>query len=181
MLDRRSGDNAIAHLKKQNAATDRRHDRRPLQEEEFSRLLDAAATGPNVEGLPGTDRVMLYIMAAWTGFRRAELASLTLRSLDLDADSATVRVEASDSKRRRTDEIPLHPVVVERLQEWLGTKTKTLTETDPLFVLITAKKHIRETAKMMRLDLQRARAAWIEEAGSDDEEARREQSEFLLC
>jgi len=43
---------------------------------------------------------MLYLLAAWTGFRRAELASLTKKSFDLQAAIPTVTVGAGYSKRR---------------------------------------------------------------------------------
>jgi hypothetical protein len=36
----------------------------------------------------------MYTLAAWTGFRKGEIGSLTLRSLDLDGDPPTAIVEA---------------------------------------------------------------------------------------
>jgi integrase/recombinase XerD len=117
VMDRRCGDNPLTHLQKQNVATDRRHDRRALTAGEFSLLVESAMHGPPVEGVSGPDRAMLYIVAAWTGLRRRELSSLTLRSLDLDKEPPEVCVEAAYSKRRRQDRIPLHPVVVERLKQ----------------------------------------------------------------
>ncbi|HMP04937.1 MAG TPA: tyrosine-type recombinase/integrase, partial [Lacipirellulaceae bacterium] len=63
----------------------------------------------------------LYILAAWTGYRRKELASLTLKSLDLDGSPATVPVQAGDSKRRKNDVVPLHPAVVDRFKAWIAT------------------------------------------------------------
>jgi len=51
VMDRRSGDNPIAHLKRLNVKMDRRHDRRALDAEEFARLIEAATTGPPVQGL----------------------------------------------------------------------------------------------------------------------------------
>ena len=49
--------------------------------EEFTRLVDAARTGPKVESISGVDRAMIYVLAAWTGFRKGEIGSLTLRSV----------------------------------------------------------------------------------------------------
>lgn len=69
--DRQASDNPVSHLKKENAKTDRRHDRRTLTEGEFQRLVKAAETGPVVEAVDRADRAMIYIMAAWTGYRRA--------------------------------------------------------------------------------------------------------------
>ena len=102
----------------------------------------------------------LYILAAWTGYRRKELASLTLKSLDLDGSPATVPVQAGDSKRRKNDVVPLHPSVVERFKAWIATGG--LCDCDqPLFILRASRGGLRRTAKMMRLDLERACKAWM--------------------
>ena len=81
-----------------NILAGRRHDRRALSPDEFNRLLEAARNGKQVEGIPGPDRAMMYTLAAWTGFRKSEIGSLTLRSLDLEADPPTATVEAGFSK-----------------------------------------------------------------------------------
>jgi integrase len=111
--DHRTADNRLAHLRKYNVGTDRRHDRRPLSVDEFRRLIDAAASGPPIETIPAPDRARLYILAAWTGYRRKELASLNRHSFDLAGDPPTLRVLAAYSKNKRSDEIPLRPFVVE--------------------------------------------------------------------
>ena len=85
----------LAHLSKLNVRTDRRHDRRALSAEELKRLLEAARTGPRIEGIRGLDRAMMYAVAAWTGFRKGEVGGLTKRSLNLDADPPIATVEAS--------------------------------------------------------------------------------------
>jgi len=101
--DRRLLHDPLSHLSRLNVHTDRRHDRRALSPEEFVRLVEAARQGKRVEGISGPDRAMLYILAAWTGFRRRELGSLTLRSLRLDAQPPTATVAACYSKHRRED------------------------------------------------------------------------------
>jgi integrase len=156
--------NPLATLKRLNVATDRRHDRRALDEDEFRRLIHSAANGPEVEGLGGPDREMLYILATWTGFRRGELAALTLRSFVLDSEPPTVRLPARHSKRRKAEVIPLHPTVVERLRAWLETRDK-LDPDAALFELRTPKGHFRKTSKMMRLDLERAGIPYRDDEG----------------
>jgi integrase len=91
----------LVHMARQNVAIDRRHDRRALTHDEFAALVEAARNGKPVEGLVGPDRAMLYTIAAWTGFRKAELSSLTPRSLDLEGSPPTATVAAGFSKRRR--------------------------------------------------------------------------------
>ena len=170
--------NRLLSLKRVNVDIDRRHDRRSLTEDQFLRLVDAAEAGKPVEGLPGPDRAMIYVLSAWTGFRRGEIASLTLQSLDFDSNPPLIRLRAGSSKRRKKDVLPLHPLVVERLQAWLKGRG-AVNRTEPLFRLTTPKGEFRRTSKMMRRDLAAARAAWIEEAETDDEKAKREASDFL--
>ncbi|RCS41245.1 hypothetical protein DTL42_22005 [Bremerella cremea] len=178
--DRRVSESPVSHLRKENSKTDRRHDRRALSDDEFRRLIEAAETGSVVEAVSGKDRAMIYVLAAWTGYRRAELASLTLRSFDLTGENPSVRLQAIDSKNRKGGEIPLHPVVVERLQTWLSGRT-VADRNALLFPLRTESgKHLRRTSKMMKRDLEAARKAWLKEAEKDKEEYdRRVASDFL--
>ncbi len=153
---------------------DQTHTRRALTQEEFSRLVNAAERGAELQGIPGPDRAMLYILAGWTGYRRAELASLTLRSFILDGPTPSVGVKAGYTKNSRVATIPLHPVVVERVRAWLETK-EAIDQRAPLFQLRTAGGAWRRTADLMRADLAAARAAWIDEG----DRVARERSDFL--
>ena len=144
---------------------DRRHDRRALTAEEFEKLTQSAENGPVVETLPGPDRAMMYILAAWTGYRRKELSSLTLRSFDLDGPTPRVRVQAAyTNNKKRTDDTPLHPAVAERVRAWLAAKEDVAPDV-PLFPLRTYAWWWRKTSKMMRLDLERAGLPYIDEDG----------------
>jgi len=120
---------------------------------------------------------MLYILATWTGYRRKELGSLTLESFRLENNIPFVRVGAGDSKRKRKEAIPLHEYVVAMFKEWV--EDKNVSASEPLFNLNTPKGPGRKTAKMMQRDLAAARASWIEEAKSEEEKERRQQSDFL--
>ncbi|MCG8451074.1 MAG: site-specific integrase, partial [Pirellulales bacterium] len=170
--------NPVEHLSAINAETDVRWERRAISPEEFVRLIKAAATGPDVQCMCGPDRAMLYIVAAWTGYRRKELASITLKSFNLDSEPATVQVKASHSKRRKNDIVPLHPMVAQQLKDWLALKGNVKRD-EPLFNLRSKSGALRRTSKMMRLDLERARLAWVEEAQTDKERKQREESDFL--
>ncbi len=170
--------NPLLGMAKLNARLDRRHDRRALSEEEFSLLIRAAETGPPSWGLIGPDRAMLYVLAAWTGFRKGELGSLTLRNFKLDAEIKTVTIEASYSKRRREDTQILHPDLVEYLQDWLAQRKPT---PDEILFPISARtcKVERATSKMIKFDIESARAFWIDEATTDEERQTREASDML--
>jgi len=111
--------NPVAYLQALNPKPDVRRRRRALTADEFSALVNAAALGPPIQKMTGPDRSMLYILAAWTGYRRKELASLTRSSFKLTSNPPRVTVTAAYSKRRRQDAVPLHPEVVARLKPWL--------------------------------------------------------------
>ena len=164
-------------LKRLSVDEDRKHDRRALSDEEFVRLVAAAEIGGVIEATTGKVRAMLYILAAWTGFRRRELSSLTRKSFQLDADPPTVQVSAAYSKRGKKDTIPLHPTVAERLQEWFSSERFGLRE--KLFPLELPSGYFRKTAKMMQLDLAAAKKQWIEEADTEEERNDRSESDFL--
>ena len=178
--DGRAATDPLAHLSKLNVSTDRRHDRRALTVEEFGRLIAAAEYGPPIETILGPDRAIMYVLAAWTGFRKGEIGSLTLRSFRFDDDPPTATVAACYSKRRRQDTQILHTEVVRRLKGWLAAKAD-LTPDDVLFPVsgrVPGGKE-RKTHKMMRLDLKAARKAWLGEAETPEERQVREQSDFL--
>lgn len=172
--DRRAPDNALAHMAMQNVSTDRRHDRRPISTEELTAVLQAASKGPVVRQMLGADRAMLYAVAAYTGLRASELASLTRESFDLNLDNPTVTVAAAYSKRRRQDVLPLHESLVALIRPWLTAKP----EGQSVWPGNWAKG--KKAGAMLRADLKRARLAWIEEAAKDEDETnRRERSNFL--
>jgi integrase len=103
-----------------NAEVDRRHVRRVLDDELFASLIRAASRSEEIVfGHVGPDRAMLYTVAAYTGFRASELASLIPEQVALDGNPATLTVEAGYSKRRRLDTIPLQTELANRLRDWL--------------------------------------------------------------
>ena len=161
-----------------NPEEDRRHARRALEPEEFRYLLNAAKEGDIVQGISGEDRRMFYILAAWTGFRKGELGSITLRHFKLDGDYPTLRIAASYSKRRREDSQFLHPDVVAKFKEWATKKNPGPNE---ILFPVSAKScpFERKTSEMVEADLQSAREVWINEANSIAERKSREASDFL--
>ena len=178
--DRRANDDRLVHLAMLNVKVDRRHDRRALLADEFARLVEAAASGRSVVCISGADRAIMYVLSAWTGYRKAEIGSLTKRSLRLDDDPPTVTVAACYSKRKRQDTQVLHIEVAKRLREWL--KTKQDHGPDDLLFPVSAKVAggtERRTSKMMRRDLKAARKKWIGEATTPEDRKMREESDVL--
>ena len=172
--DRRTNDNRVAHLSKMNADLDRRRVRRPLSMEEFALLLDAAENGPSIQHIAGPDRAILYIIGTYTGYRRNEIGSVTVRSFDFVSEPPTLTVAAGHSKHRRTDILPLRHDFAVRIQAWIANKRK-LKPDQPLIAISN-----KRTGEMIKKDLDAARAKWIKEAKDDSAEMkRREKSSFL--
>lgn len=142
----------LAHLSALNADTDVRRERRALPAVEFEYLLTVTLVGENFLRLTAEDRVVLYLLAAYTGLRESELASLSVSSFDLNADSPTVTVEAGYSKRRRRDTLPLHPRLVTALRDWLPQR--------PQEKRVWAGSWWRKGAEMIRRDLKAAGIAY---------------------
>ena len=121
---------------------------------------------------------MFYILAAWTGFRKGELGSVTLRSFKLDGEYPTLAIRASYSKRKREDTQFLHPDVVVEFNAWLNEKNPG---PDEILFPVSDKSSPfeRKTSVMVEKDLVSARTVWINEANSDEERTARESSNFL--
>jgi hypothetical protein len=73
-------------------------------------------------------------------------------------------------QRRRQDLQPIRPDLAELLRAWLTGRPAGV----PVFGRLPG-----GTARMLRTDLEAARAQWIDEAKTDDERQRRERSDFL--
>ena len=163
--------NPLAYLQRLNTETDIRRERRALSPDELERLIKAAQTSKRkIAGFGGRDRAMLYRVAAFTGLRAQELASLTAHSFDLEANPPTVRVEACYSKHRRTDVLPLEEDLVRCLREHLAGCNG-----QPLW----PGQWYRKAARMLRKDLDAARKTWIEEVPPGQEREKQENSDYL--
>jgi integrase len=175
MLERRTNDNPLVHLRAGNVRCDIRRERRELADPEILRLLEATRVGPIRSCLTGEQRFMLYAVALSTGFRAAELASLTPRSFDLAGDYQTVAIEAADEKARRGATLPLPADLVATLRPWLAQHRLNA----PLWPGKWAKQ--KRAGKMIHADLEAARLAWIEEAKGVDalREEREKDADFL--
>ena len=163
----------LAHLSAQNPAIDRRRVRRPLFPEEFARLLESVENGPGRQSLAGPDRVIVHILACYTGLRRNKIGSVKAYSFNFDSDPPTLTVDAGYSKHRRTDVMPIRVDLAKRIQDWIASKKKL----DPTKPLVNVA--LKRTAEMLKKDLAAARSAWITESSNAEERQRREHSTFL--
>lgn len=168
--DQRLPHNPLAYLAAVSAHADARRERRAFEADELARTVEAARAAGPIRGLSGADRAMLYIVAANTGLRAGELASLTAASFDVQADPPTVAVEAAYSKRRRRDVLPLRRDLADALRPWLTAR-------GPGRLWPGSWSNV--AAAILRRDLATARAAWIEQAANASERAAREAGDFL--
>ncbi len=99
-----------------------------------------------------------------------ELRSLSPASFRLSGDEPTVTVAAAYCKHRRESTLPLRPDTVEMLIAHLRDR-----QADGCAFAVPPRQHV---AKMIRADLDAARAKWIKEAKNNEDESR-EKSDFL--
>jgi integrase len=153
----RAASDPLAHLSRLNPKVDVRHARRALGEEDFARFVERTVAGNPFRGLTGADRLVLYTLAANTGFRAAELASLSPWSFALDASPPTVTVQAAYSKHRKEDVQPLRADVAEMMRQYL--------EGRPRRARVWPGRWYKEGANMIRRDLAAAGLPYEDEDG----------------
>ena len=149
-------ENQFVGLAKLNSDEDVRLERRPATVDELRTLIASTETANPFRGLSGKDRTVLYRVAVDTGFRASELASLTVRSLDLDAEVPTITVEAGYSKRRRRDVQPIRSELAAVLREWLQTRKRSVLKVDSADDKLWPGTWPERAAKMLRGDLEHA-------------------------
>jgi integrase len=167
----RASQSPLLHLKGLNVKTDRRHDRRALPHNELLRLLDTTREAATRVGVTGAERAMLYRVAAETGLRAGELRSLTRASFNLDSDEPTVTVTAAYSKNRKESVLPLRPSTTAALKDHFANKL-------PAALAFPMPKP-NMLVRVLRTDLEAARAAWLKEARNPAELEEREKKSNL--
>ena len=150
----RTREDALRGVRGYNAKEDRRHDRRTISLEELQRLIVAAERGPVVLGVPGPVRALCYRLAASTGLRYSEIASIRPASFDWKA--ASVTVAASYTKNGDPATLPLPDDLTADLRPFVAT----LAGDSPVFPLPDEKG-----AKMLRPDLAAAGILYRDAAG----------------
>jgi len=144
--DKRLANNPLNGLPKADESEVRRQ-RRALSPQEIAALLDAAASRPlqaartirrgknkgkrlakvrakeraRLERL-GRERALIYKTMIYTGLRKGELASLTVASLHLDAQSPYAELSATKAKSGRGARIPIRADLAEDLRNHLAEK-----------------------------------------------------------
>lgn len=95
-------------------------ERRALTFDELGRLIAATAGRGVCFGLTGDDRVGLYVIACYTGYRIDEISRLTRGDVELcDKAPVAIRLPAKFSKRRKAERQPWPKEMRTWLNAWL--------------------------------------------------------------
>jgi len=158
VLQGHAAEDPLRTLRPLNVAKDRRRERRALTAEEVQRLVAAAEAGPEIDGMSGPVRAILYRAAAETGLRRGELLALVVADLDVeDKHRASVRARAATTKNGRETRLPLKAKTAEALAKLTDLRT-------PLARVFPVSKHWR-AFDAIQADLAAAEIPYVDEAG----------------
>ena len=149
--------NPLADIELLNDKEDIRRRRRAMDDEQFARLLKATAKRKSKRSLSPEIRVWLYRMARETGFRAAELASLTPSSFDFSGPVAVAVLDAKVSKSGKPDHQVLAPSFVPELRAWLDGR--------PRDQRLFPGRWFRRAAEMLVDDLEAAKIELTNERG----------------
>ena len=154
-------ENPLEDLEKADARTDVRKSRRILESNEFATLIQAARESKRwFRGLNGDDRAVIYILAAYTGLRAGEIASLQQHSFDFKASPAVVKVAPAYTKNSEPACIPLRKDLVEVLGGYLADR-------EVGSGVIWPGSWSEDGAKMIRIDLAGAGIEYTDANGDD--------------
>jgi integrase len=103
----RAESNPLKVVPKQDEARDRRRVRRPLTDDEMTRLLTVARE---------RGRDAWYLAAALAGLRRGDMRRLTWGDVNFADGTITIR----NGKAKRTDILPMHPQLADALRRRLA-------------------------------------------------------------
>ena len=152
VLDQRAAESPLAHLKTETVTRQVRK-RRALALDEIRLLLETTKAQPTRFDMTGYERALLYRLAVETGFRAAELRSLTMLSFDFA--NCTVTIEAAYAKNKRNYTLPLKPETAAEIRDYAAGKL-------PTTVLLSVPE---KTAEMLKADLEAAGIEYQDAAG----------------
>ena len=155
--DRRLAENPVKHLSTLKADKDRRRRRRGLTEDEFAKVIGATLSARPRNKMSGEDRVMLYMTAAYTGFRAQELASLAPPMFNFESDPASITISAAASKHGEEDMLPLRADLAALHKSWMDDK--------PIDAPLWPGRWWARAAEMLRADMELAGVPYVDASG----------------
>jgi len=137
-----------------NAKEDPRHNRRTVSLDELRRLIEAADRSPVRCRLNGRTRSLAYRLAASTGLRYSEIASILPESFDWKAPSVTVAAGYTKNGQTATQSLP------DDLAHDLAAYVATIEPGKPVFPLPADKG-----SRLLRYDLKAAGIPYVDAWG----------------
>lgn len=152
--------------------TDPRSARRPPTTEEVAYLLaHTIAKGQDAPHMTGPQRALMYLTALITGYRAGELAQLVREDFDLETLHPVISARANYTKNRKEAVQPIHGDICASISE--------LVDNTPKGKRVFYGAADNKPGKLLRKDLESARAAWLAESKTPEELWERTQSDFL--
>ena len=161
----------LLNVKSPSPAKDRKHERRPIWPEEWPFLRDSTIHGPIRRGMTPESRALLYELTIQTGLRLKEVESLTAGKFNLSANPSFVLLPASKTKNNQ----PARQFLTDSLKDKLERHLQTVTGGLPAFQLCDRAR----MARVVRADVDHARAKWLESSKTEKDRHQREQTDFL--
>jgi integrase len=116
--DHRVREDPLAHLVGPQVINKRT--RRPFDPADAATLVSVTRSAPIRWSVTGEERSILYAVALGTGFRAAELRSLTPESFNLDGDPPTITCAAGYTKNGKEAVQPIRPELAELVRPWVA-------------------------------------------------------------
>ena len=98
------------------------HPRRALTTDEVRRLISATIDSGDYRGIPGRERILIYLLGSEDGLRANEIRTLTVSDFDFKNKVKTVTVRAENAKNRKKRVKPLKPKTAELIKSFLSLK-----------------------------------------------------------
>ena len=163
----------VAGIDMEDVNKDRRYVRRPYSVEELRWLFSSTLEAGVNERVSGSERVVIYLVAAETGLRASELHKLRRGNFCLDAEPPYLVAKKGNTKNKEEHEFPIRDETVKLLRNHLADKNP-----GDRALNIPKSDHTR---RMLLKDLAFARGRWIAAAETADEQEKREASDFLAA
>ncbi len=162
----------LSAVRPYDEASDKRHERRELTADEITHLLYTVEHADyEPRGLDKPTRAMAYRVSLCTGLRATELRALTVKAFKFTGDEVSILLPRRNANKQKGGTHPVPLELAPMLRDFLRGRDPDALPFAGLPV---------HSARMIREDLERARAAWIADSDEGSEErARREESDFL--
>lgn len=168
--EHRLGTDPLRGAKAPNPETDRRHERRMMLPDEWYWLRTTVLGQPKRHGCTSMERLLIYRTAIQTGLRVGELAELKRGKLILGSATPHILCKPAGTKNKK----PAKQYIDRELADALAEHVALMTGGATVF-----KMPLFEAAKMLRADLEPARAAWLESIDDGPSRIEADAGDFL--